>query len=403
MPSARDNAMDEPRKVGLLDLLIILLERKWFFIISMLVFCAAGVGISMVATKYYTATAVIMKPAQKIPSGLGSLLGKELPVSGLLKSMDLGGGDLDNFMSILQSGRLAKKVIDRFNLVHYYGFEKLKKYYMEDVVKQFHKSVKMLENDYGNIEVSVVDSSPAMAADIANFMVYELDTITYLMGKESARNSRIFFEERLAVIRHDQDSASRQFTKFQTENNYIELEQQTKSSIEALAQFEAQKMTIDLEIAQLQSQFGTSNQRSIELQKQKSVIERKINGYMATGDGNLIISLKDAPQKSVQYGYLLRDAKTQESLYEFVLQLFEQAKFSEANNVPSVQVLDYAGPPQKKTRPKRSIICILFFFAGLALTSTYLVAEKWYGIQKRNETLFYKKINRALELLTFKR
>lgn len=395
--------MDEPRKVGLLDLVIILLERKWFFIISMLVFCIAGVGISKVLTKYYTAKAVIMKPAQKLPSGLGSLLGKELPVSGLLKSMDLGQAESDFLLSILQSGRLAGKTIDRFNLVHYYGFDKLKKYYIEDVVKTFHKSVKVFENDYGNIEVSVVDTSPAMAANIANFMVCELDTITYQLGKESARNSRIFFEERLAIIKHDLDSASRQFTRFQTENNYIELEQQTKSSIEALAQFEAQKMAIDLEIAQLQSQFGAGNPRVSELQKQKSVIERKINGYMATGGGGLIISLKDVPQKSVQYGYLLRDTKVQESLYEFVLQLYEQAKFSEANNVPSVQVLDWAGPPQKKTRPKRAVICLLFFFVGFALTTTYLVAAKWYGIQKQNDTAFYKKFNRALGLLTFRR
>jgi tyrosine-protein kinase Etk/Wzc len=395
--------MDEPKKVGLLDLLIILLERKGLFVISVLAFCAAGVATSMVLTKYYTATAVIMKPAQKVPSGLSSLLGKELPISGLLKTMDLGGGDLDNFMSILLSRRLAEKVIDRFNLVHYYRFDKKKKYYIEDVLKQYHKSVKAVENDYGNIEVSVVDTSPSMAADIANFIVLELDTITYHLGKEAAKNSRIFFEDRLAVIRHDLDSASRQFTRFQTENNYIELEQQTKSSIEALAQFEAQKMALDLEIAQLQSQFGTSNQRIAELQKQKSVIERKISGYMAAGGGNLIISLKDVPQKSVQYGYLLRDVKIQESLYEFVLQLFEQAKFSEANNVPSVQALESAKPPQKKTRPKRSIICMLFFFAGIACTSTYILADKWYGIQKQNGTSFYEKFSRARELLTFKR
>jgi tyrosine-protein kinase Etk/Wzc len=395
--------MDEPKKIGLLDLLIILLERKLFFAVSMLVFCAAGVGISLVLTKYYTATAVIMKPAQKIPSGLGSLVGKELPIAGLLKSMDLGGGDLDNFMSILQSGRLAGRVVDRFNLVHYYRFDKMKKYYREDVVKQLHKSVKVFENDYGNIEVSVVDTSPAMAADIANFMVCELDTITYQLGKESARNSRVFFEDRLAVIRHDLDSASRQFTKFQTENNYIELEQQTKSSIEVLARFEAQKMTLDLEIGQLQSQFGSSNQRIAELQKQKSVLERKINGYMAAGGGNLIISLRDVPQKSMQYGYLLRDVKIQESLYEFVLQLFEQAKFSEADNVPSVQVLEQAKPPQKKTRPKRSIICMLFFFCGFALTSIYILTEKWYGIQKQDGTLLYGKLGRALALLTLRK
>ncbi|HUI93323.1 MAG TPA: Wzz/FepE/Etk N-terminal domain-containing protein [Chitinivibrionales bacterium] len=393
--------MDEPKKIGLLDLLIILLERKWFFIISMLLFCAAGVIISMVSAKYYTATAVIMKPEQKLPSGIGSLLGKELPVSGLLKSMDLGGADVDNFLSILQSGRLAGKAVDRFNLVHYYGFDKLKKYYPEDVVKRFHKSVKVTEDKYENIEVSVVDSSPAMAAAVANFIVCELDTITYQLGKESARNSRIFFEDRLALIKRDLDSASKQFTKYQTENNYIELEQQTKSSIEALAQFEAQKMTIDLEIAQLQSQFGASNQRVSELQRQKGVIERKVNAYMTTGGGNLIISLKDAPQKAVQYGYLLRDVKTQEALYEFVLQLYEQAKFSEANNVPTVQVLDDAGTPQKKTRPRRSIICMLFFFVGFALTSTYLAADKWLGVQKQNGTPFYRKFSRARELLMF--
>jgi uncharacterized protein involved in exopolysaccharide biosynthesis len=394
--------MDEPKKVGLLDLLIIILERKWFFIVSMLLFCTAGVIISMVQTKYFTATAVIMKPAQKLPSGLGALVGKDLPIAGLLKSADLGQGDLDNFMSILLSRTLAEKVIDRFNLIHYYGFDKLKKYYIEDVLKQFHRSTKLFENDYGNIEVSVVDTSPALAADIANFMVLELDTITYHLGKESARNSRVFFEDRLAVIKHDLDSASRQFTRFQTENNYIELEQQTKSSIEALAQFEAQKMGIDIEIAQMQSQFGAGNQRVAELQKQKSVIERKIKGYMSAGGGNLIISLADAPQKSVQYGYLLRDVKIQESLYEFVLQLFEQAKISEANNVPSVQALEFAKPPQKKTRPKRSIICVLFFFLGFALTTTYLVADKWYGIQKQNGTSFYRKLNRAIALLTFK-
>jgi uncharacterized protein involved in exopolysaccharide biosynthesis len=396
--------MDEPKKIGLLDLLIILLERKWFFVLSMLIFCAAGVITSLALTKYYTATAVIMKPVQRVSAGFGSLSGKELPVSGLLKSMDLAGAsDPDNFLSILQSRRLAEKVIDRFNLVHYYKFDKKKKYYMEDVLKQFHRNVKADENEYENIELSVVDTSPAMAADIANFVVLQLDTITYRLAKESARNSRIFFEDRLSAIKRDLDSASRQFTQFRTENNYIDLEQQTKSSIEALAGFEAQKMALDLEIAQLQSQFGAGNQRIAELQKQKRVMERKINGYMAAGGGNLIISLNDAPQKSVHYGYLLRNVKIQESLYEFVLQLFEQAKFSESNNVPRVQALEYANPPQKKTRPKGSIICMLFFFGGLGITSTSILLDKWYKVQRRHGTSFYGKLNRVLQLLTFRK
>jgi tyrosine-protein kinase Etk/Wzc len=266
-------------------------------------------------------------------------------------------------------------------------------------LKMLHTNVKVIQNDYGNIEVSVIDSSPSLAAQMANFMIFELDTITHYLAKESARNSRIFFEDRLDVIKRDLDSASREFTRFQSENSYIDLEQQVKSSIEALAQFEAQKMALDLEVAQLQSQFGSSNQRIAELEKQKSVIGKKIKGYMSTGGGNLIISLKDAPEKAVQYGYLLRNVKIQESLYEFVLQMFEQAKFSEANNVPAMQVLEYAKDPQKKAHPKRSAVCLFFFFAGFAITSTYILLEKWWGIQAQDQTVVYLKIKRILALV----
>ncbi len=395
--------MENSGRPGLLDLLIVLVERKWLFVAGVVAFCVAGLVISLLMPRYYTATAVIMKPAPKMP-GLGSLISKELPVSGILKSMDLGGGsDADNFLSVLESRRMAEIVLRRFDLVRHYGFNKMKKYYIEDLLKAFHRNTKIVENDYGNIEVAVTDSSPGMAADIANFMLLELDTITYCLAKESARNSRVFFEERLALIRQDLDTAAQRLTEFQTKNNYIDLEHQTKSSVEALAQFEAQKMALDLEISQLQSQYGSSgNQRIAELQKQKAVIGREIGKYMAAGGGNLIIALKDAPAKSVKYGYLLRDVKIQESLYEFVLQLFEQAKFSESNDVPAVQALEYAQPPQKKTRPKRSIVCIMFFVAGCFAMTAYITWSKWMSGQKRRNTPFYKKAQYLVDLLLFR-
>ncbi len=391
------------QRVGLLDLLIILLERKWLFMGGVFVFCVAGLAISLVLPKYYTATAVIMKPATKMP-GLGSLIGKELPISGLLKTMDLGGGnDADNFLSILESRRMAEKAVSRYNLVHYYGFDKRKKYYFEDVLKAFNRSTKVDEDEFGNIDVSVTDSSPEFAAGVANFILYELDTITYQLAKESAGNSRRFFEERLALIKQDLDTAARRFADFQVHNNYIDLENQTRSSVEALAQFEAQKMALDLQIGQLESQYGAGNQRVDELRKQKSVIEKEIAKYMEKGGGNLIIALKDAPEKAVTYGYLLRDVKIQESLYEFVLQLFEQAKFSESNDVPAVQVLEYAKPPQKKTRPKRSVVCIMFFFAGCFVMSTSILGGRWYGGQRRRGTPLHVKMARIANLLGFRK
>jgi len=73
------------KRVGILDLAIIILERKWLFAVGLLLFCVAGLVTSLCLTKYYAARAVIMKPTQKMTSGLGSLLGKDAPTNGLLR------------------------------------------------------------------------------------------------------------------------------------------------------------------------------------------------------------------------------------------------------------------------------------------------------------------------------
>jgi len=178
-------------------------------------------------------------------------------------------------LSILTSRRLADSVVRKFDLIHDYGFDKRRQFYYEDVLKTLYRNVDIVENDYGNIEITVTDSSPAQAAAMANFMACRLDTIVSQLSKESARNSRLFFEDRLGIIKRDLDSAGRSLVKFKTDNKYIDLEQQVKSSIEVMAQLEGQKMALDLQIAQMQNQFGANNRQASELLRQKSVIERK--------------------------------------------------------------------------------------------------------------------------------
>ena len=395
---------DSDSKISFLDLLIIILEKKTAFVASMLVFCCAGVVISLLMTKYYSATAVIMKPAQKMSPALGSLIGKDLPVSGLLKSMDLfGSNDLDQFLGVLNSRRLAERTIAQFNLAHHYGFDKSKKYYIEDIVRTFQKATSVAEDHFDNIEISVTDTSPEMAANLANYMVLQLDSITYALSKESAKNSRMFFAERLAIIKADLDSASHAFTDFQIQNNYINLDAQVKSTIEALAGLEAQKIAIEMEMEQIKNQFGPNNQRAQELQKNKSVIQNQIKYYMDSGGGNLMISLKHAPAAATTYGELMRNVKMQETLYEFALQMMEQAKFIEANNTPAVQVLEYAQPPHKRSRPKRAMMCMFFFIAGFIITVSGILSSKWLSIQRERRTDTHKKILYMFSLLKFRK
>jgi tyrosine-protein kinase Etk/Wzc len=387
------------KKVSFLDLVEILLEKKWLLAAITILFTIAGFAISSIMTKYYTATATVLQPKQKIAGGLNSLL-SELPMSGMMKGMNfLGQSDEEQFLNILQSRRLADKAIEKFNLIHRYSFDKQKKYYYETVIKTFHKNMAVVENKYDNIEVSFTDSNPEFAAQMTNFIILQLDTINFTISKESARNSRQFFEERLDLIKTDLDSASQRLARYQVANNYIDLEQQVKSSIEALSQIEAQKMGIDLEIEQTANQFGSNSQRMLELLKNRKVLEDHLSRVLKDGDKGLFVPLKKAPEAAITYGYLYRDVKTQAALYQFVVQLFEQAKFSEANTVPTVQVLEWAQTPQMKTRPKRMIFMILFFFIGFSGGCIGILLRRWYKDQQSYNSEAYQRIRRILFLL----
>jgi uncharacterized protein involved in exopolysaccharide biosynthesis len=158
-------------------------------------------------------------------------------------------------------------------------------------------------------------------------------------------------------------------------------------------------MALDVQIAQLRSRFGANSNRMRELQKSRAVLSSRIDHYMKEGSGRLIIALDSAPELGVEYAHLYRDVKVQEMLYTLVLQMYEQAKFTEVNNAPVVKVLEYAQIPQKKRKPKRAVLCVLWFFMALVCVCTYVVGDRWYRLQREENTELYRKLQRMAFLV----
>lgn len=388
--------------VSFLDLLIILLERKWFILSGLLAVSVGSVALVLSMTSYYTATAIILPSKQNSGFPFSSLLG-DMPMGSLFKSLDiLNQGDNARFLSILDSRRLADKVIKRFDLAHRYEFDKHRKFYYENLLKEYYKNVKIEEDSYENIRISALDSNPEFAAEVANYIVDQLDSISYRVSQEAARGSRLFFEERLTLMRQNLDSVHKAFAHFQVENNFIDLEQQVKSSIEALAGIEAEAMAADIEGEMLTTSFG-SNSRIAEVQKRKSVLKRRVENYMQKGSGSLVLPLKRTPELAIKYAYLYRDVKVQETLYALTLQMYEQAKFREANNSPVVTVLERATPPQKRTRPKRMVFCLVSFISAFILLGSWVLVSHWYRLQGAAGTETHAKLRRVFTLMNPRR
>lgn len=74
--------------------------------------------------------------------------------------------------------------------------------------------------------------------------------------------------------------------------------------------------------------------------------------------------LDKTPNTSLEYLDAVRNLKYQEAVWEILAKQFEMAKLDEAKDFPLIQVLDKAITPEKKSKPKRSMIVILSTLVG---------------------------------------
>lgn len=385
------------KKISILDIALILLEKKRFLFITLTLISIATVTSTFFMKKHYIATATLL-PAKStsLSSPLSAMMG-DLPLGNIMKSFDFleGGSDNDQLISILESRRLAELVVEHFSLADRYKFTKKKQFYIEDVILAFHKHYEAYETDLKNIVITYTDTNPAFSADVVNYIVSELDSTNFSISRDNARNTRLFFEERLRVVKKEMDSAHAKLATFQEKNNFLNLEDQVSSSIEALSLIEAQLLSNDVNVELLKNRYGTNGYEVRELMKNRKILEERMNHYLDNGSGQLILPLKKAPRLGIEYTYLLRNVKVQEMLHAFLLQNYEQAKLTEANTTPTVTVLEYAKPPQKKFRPKRTIICFLVFTISFVLLSFWILIVKWFTMQKEGQTEAYHKLARA--------
>jgi uncharacterized protein involved in exopolysaccharide biosynthesis len=74
---------------------------------------------------------------------------------------------------------------------------------------------------------------------------------------------------------------------------------------------------------------------------------------------NAEVLLDKTSSTSLHYLETLRNLKFEESIYQVLVKQYEIAKLDEAKDSPLIQIMDKAIVPERKTKPKRSLIVIL--------------------------------------------
>ncbi len=210
MPTDLPNSVvpAEMSSSSLLALLRLALKHGKLVTATALAIVLLSVAIALLLPNLYTATVVLMPPQQSGPSG--SAMMAQLGNLGAMASMGAGGLGIKNpndlQVAFLKSVSVEDAMAARFNLQQLY-----RRKYLSTTRKRWERATKV-DNGLkdGLIRLSVTDTDPRRAAEMANGWVEEYKRFSATLAVTEASQRRLFYERELieaheALARAEED------------------------------------------------------------------------------------------------------------------------------------------------------------------------------------------------------
>jgi uncharacterized protein involved in exopolysaccharide biosynthesis len=359
-------------EINLLELLRVVVRNLPLIVKITAAAAILSILYSLTLKNVYTAKATLLPP-QKDSSGGGA--------AALLASMGGGlgglvgglGGSADLYLGILKSRSLTDAVIKRLDL-----HNEFKSKNADSTRAALQGQVKFQAGKDGIITITADNKDPVKAALLANTFIDELQKKSIQLNLTKASTERSFLEKRLVVVKQDLKSAEEEMKSFQEKNKTIKADSQAAAAIEGIAKLKAELVTKEVQLAALRHSMTDESTEVRTLLAELTKLRSQMNSMSGAGDvGGVIPAVGNAPSIGVEYVRKLRELKTQEALFEQLAKQFEMAKISEARDSSSLQVLDEAVAPLRKSKPKRSLIVILSTVTAF-FCSVFLVFIKEY-------------------------
>lgn len=385
--------------VSFLDALILFAGRKWYILKFALAVALVAAVISLLLPKRYTAMTVILPPQQAGSTGaLMSQLGSLGSLASLM-GRDLGiKNPNDMYVSMLKSETVEDAIVRRFNLVDLYRVKLI-----SDARTTLEKRCKIESNTKdGLIRISVEDSEPKRAADMANAFVDEFRSLSAKLAITEASQRRLFFEQQLVDAKNNLADAEEALKRTQLTTGLIQLDSQARATIETVANLRGQIAAREVQIRAMRS-FATDENPDLMLAQQQLAAWRaqlaRMGGGMSGASDDLLLPKGQVPQAGLEYVRKYRDMKYRETIFELLAKQFEIAKLDEARQGTITQVVDPALRPERRSFPKRTLIVLISGLFGffLALFRVLVDAhlqdrpDDWHRVQLLKKLLFKRK------------
>ena len=384
----------EEEKVDIYRYILVLTRYRRFIFLNLVFVCVVVGIISLFLPNWYTAKTTVLPPEEAgsiLPLSLSSL-GGFLPSSGM--SLPLMVTPSDIFAAILRSRTVAESVINKEDLMEVYDTDKI-----SDALKELNSHTKIEVTNEGIVSLEFEDNDKNRAARVANLFVEELDRINQKTNTSKAKSTRIFVEERLSQTQKELALAEENLRAFKEKHKTIVLDEQMRAAIQGAANLKAELTLNEIQLNVLRQTMSESHPqiqglktRIKEIKKQLDLMEFGDSEEKDRQDKILDIPFSEVPALSLELARLTREVKIQETVFELLIRQYEQAKIQETKDTPTVQILDKAVPPERKTRPKRAFLVGIAGLASLFLSIVFVFALEYLKHSKTQNPEEFKKL-----------
>ena len=345
-------------EISLIDLAIALGEEKKTLFAVPLFTTSVAIVVSLIMTPVFTAKTLMMPPQQQQSSAasalasLGALAGLAGGAAGV-KSPD------EMYIAFMESESLQNSIIKKMNLQTRYEAKTL-----TDTRADLKGAVKITsDKKSGLISIEATDKDPVFAAQLANLYIDELHNLLGRLAVTDAQQRRVFYEDQIKKTQADLVNAESRFRLANEKSGMQMTSILAETSLRANAEMRGQIAAKEVQL-QAMSRFETTQNPDVQkLTSEMSALRQQLS-KLESGSGNTTSAVNPMQQEASQ---AYRDIKVQQAMLEVLIKQYEIARVDEAKEGPLVQQVDPATPPERRSKPKRSLIVLVSALGGLFL------------------------------------
>lgn len=359
-PSNEARASD----ADLIDVVAVLafLVNRWRHLLAASVLgVVLGIAWSYTIPPTYVATTLLLPPTPQASVG-----GAALQSLGALAGIAGGGGaksSIDQYVALMQSRSIADRVIAAYDLQKVYSARTMQE---TRVALAGNVTVAGGKKD-GLISVDVEDRDPARAAAMANMFGSELSRMLTSINLNDARQRREFYAHQIQETREKLEAAQAALGSAVINESTLKTEPHLATDVYASLKSQISESEVRIRTMQ-QSIRDDAPEMKIERARLRALKEALAQQGGASASG-----------ASSDYLSKLRDFKYQETLSDLLTQQFELARLDEGRSLTTVQVIDPAVAPERKAKPRRTIMGLATGLGAVLLLLVFWSVQAFRG------------------------